>query len=363
MQFEQPPRPLIGIGALLGIGWVLVVFTAVRAMQSDASASARAVSIAIPTALALTIFAGAIAMVVYGLTDQALRIAVWTVGGSLVVTFAVILNIVGLEIVRPDFILALHMLTTAAAAGSTMGVLIGLYDAHQQQIQANLAETRDRSQQLSQRLSVLNRVLRHDIRTQTQLLYGYTDRMASGQLATDQAVAEIREVTDGLVGLSEDAQQLQRLFDGVDFDTETVDLVTLVREAATNVEVTHDTLTVEYDIPDRQLVQAPPMLGQAIEQLFQNVVEHTETADPRATVTIEETAEWVELTVADNGPGLPSIEMIHNTEESESQLHHSKGMGLWLVTWIVEEGGGRLDIETDPGDSFGTVVCVQLPTA
>jgi signal transduction histidine kinase len=339
------------------------VFTAVRALQSDASFSARAVGIAIPTALALTIFAGAIAIVIYGLTDQALRIAVWTVGGARVVTFAVVLNIVGLELVRQDFTLALHMLTTAAAAGATMGVLIGLYDAHQQEIQANLAETRDRSQQLSQRLSVLNRVLRHDIRTQTQLLYGYTDRMASGEMAPDLAATEIREITDGLVGLSEDAQQLQKLFDGVDIDTETLDLVTLFKEAADNVQRTHGALTVEYDIPERQLVQAPPMLGQAIEQLLQNVVEHTETDDPRATVSIVKRKGWVELTVGDNGPGLPSIEMIHNTEESESQLHHSNGIGLWLVTWIVEEGGGRLDIETDPDAEFSTVVTVELPTA
>jgi hypothetical protein len=140
MELQQDPKPLVGIGALLGVGWVLIAFTAVRAVQTTASVSARAVGIAIPTALALTIFAGAIAMVVYGLTGQALRIAIWTVGGSLVVTLAVVLNIVGLEIVRPDFILALHMLTTAAAAGSTMGMLIGLYDAYQQQIQENLTE-------------------------------------------------------------------------------------------------------------------------------------------------------------------------------------------------------------------------------
>lgn len=352
-------KPMVGIGTLLGIGWVLVAFTTLRALQSGASVSARTVGVAIPVALALTIFAGAVGMVLYGLTDHALRIAGWTCLGALVVTLAVVMNIVGLDIVQPDYTLALYMLTTAATAGATIGLLIGLYDAHQQRIQDNLTEARDRSRTLSQRLSVLNRVLRHDIRTQTQLLYGYTDRMDGGDIDTSEAIAEIQSITDRLVGLSEDARQLQKLSDGIDVDNERQDLVALVREAGETVRTRHPELTVAYDLPDEQPVQAPPMLVQAIEQLLHNVVEHTETDEPRAEVTVT-AGEWVCLTVADNGPGLPSIELIHTTEESESQLRHSKGIGLWLVTWIVQEGGGELDIETAPADGSGTVVDVRL---
>ena len=362
MDTEHGPKPLVGIGALLGVGLVLVALTTLRAVQSDASVSSRAVGVAIPAALALAIFAGAAGMAVYGLTDQAFRIAGWTVGGSLVVTLAVVLNILGLELVRPEYTLALHMLTTAAAAGATIGILIGLYDAYQQRIQANLTEARDRSQQLSQRLSVLNRVLRHDIRTQAQLLYGYTDRLECDDMDGDRAAAEIRGITDELVGLSEDAQQLQKLFDGVDIGTETLDLVAVVREATATARTKHGQLAVECELPAEQPVRAPPMLGQAVEQLLGNVAEHA-AADPEATVTVEQADGWVTLTVADDGPGIPSIEMIHTTEDDESQLHHSKGVGLWLVTWIVEEGGGRLDIETDPPEEFGTVVRVWLQAA
>jgi len=251
------------------------------------------------------------------------------------------------------------MLTNAAAAGTTIGLLIGLYDAYQQQVQDNLTGTRDRAQTHSQRLSVLDRVLRHDIRTQTQLLYGYVDRMDRGDIDTSEAVTEVQAIADRLVGLSEDARQLQKLSDGVDVDSETQDLVALVREAGETVRATHPELTVEYDLPDEQPVQAPPMLVQAIEQLLHNVVEHADTDEPRAEVSVT-AEEWVCLTVADNGPGLPSIEMIHTTAESESQLRHSRGIGLWLVTWIVEEGSGELDIETTAADDTGTVVTVRL---
>jgi hypothetical protein len=73
---------MIGIGSLLGLGWVLIALTTVRAMQSDASVFSRTVGLAIPVALALTLFAGAAGIVLYGLEGQAFRISVWTcVGG------------------------------------------------------------------------------------------------------------------------------------------------------------------------------------------------------------------------------------------------------------------------------------------
>jgi len=240
---------------------------------------------------------------------------------------------------------------------------VGVVEANQKRIQANLADTRDEAQLLSQRLSVLNRILRHDIRTQTQLLYGYTDRLESGDLSVSAAAAKIDEANQRLIELSEDAQTLQKLFDGVEFENERLDLVTLVHEAGETVQATHERLRIEYDLPEARPVYAPPMLAQAIEHLLYNIVEHTDTDEPLAevSVTVEETATRpVRLTVADNGPGIPTIEMIHGTGECESQLRHSKGLGLWLVTWIVEEGGGDLDIETTPSADVGTVVTIAL---
>jgi len=93
-----------------------------------------------------------------------------------------------------------------------------------------------------QRLSVRNRVLRHDIRTQAQLLYGYTDRLESGEIASARATEEIQAITDQPVELSEDAQQLQRLFDGVEMETKTLDIVPVVRDAGAAVEASHEQL-------------------------------------------------------------------------------------------------------------------------
>lgn len=363
MRYEQDLKPMIGLGSLLGLGWVLIAFTTVRAMQSDASLFSRTVGLAIPVALALTLFAGAAGIVLYGLESQAFRISLWTCIGAFAVSMAGILNILGLEFVRPDFTLALYMITTAAAGGAVLGFLIGLYDAHQKRSQAALATSRDEAQTLSQRLSVLNRVLRHDIRTQAQLIESYTDRMVTDDLPVASAAEGIREANRRLTTLSEEARQLQALLDGSELDVETVDLVATVREAGETVRAEHGSLTIEYDTPEQVLVQAPPMLMRAIEHLLRNVVEHAAEDEPRAEVSVTTVPpdRSARLTVTDYGPGIPETEMIHTTGETESQLRHSGGIGLWLVTWVVEETGGEMEIESPPSEEAGTVVRITLP--
>jgi hypothetical protein len=52
----------------------------------------------------------------------------------------------------------------------------------------------------SPRLSVLNRVLRHDIRTQAQLIQSYTDRMVADDLPMESAAEGIETPPSGEVG-------------------------------------------------------------------------------------------------------------------------------------------------------------------
>mgnify|MGYP000224070002 CR=1 FL=1 len=366
MRYEQELKLKLGTGALLGLGFALIAFSTIRVIQSDASLTSFVIGIAIPGALAIVLFAGAIGMFQYGLTDHSLRIATWTCSGVVVMILAVILDIIALEFLQPGFDLALYIVTTAAAAGAVLGFLIGMYDAHQRQIQQNLARKRDEATLLTQRLSVLNRVLRHDLRTQAQLLYGDAGQLEAGTLSSEQAAAEIRTKADRLSRLSAEANQLHEVFDGGDIETETCDIVSLVREAGDVVQAAHNDLAIEYDVPEKQLVEAPPMFTHAVQQLFYNVVQHTNGDDPRAEVsvsTVDPANSSVQLTVADNGPGIPENELIHNDLQTESQLRHSKGLGLWLVTWIVDRGNGTLNIETHPSENIGTAVQITFPAS
>lgn len=364
MRHRTSLKPTVGIGALLGLGWVLVAFSTVRAIQSDASVYSRTVGVAISFALALALFAGAVGIVVYGLEAHAFRITGWTGLGASIGTLAVVLNIVGIPLVQPDFTLALYMTVNAAAGGAVLGLLVGLYDAEQQRLHADLSRKREEADGLSQRLSVINRVLRHDIRTQAQIIEGYTDRLETGKIPPEAAAAGIERANDRLTELSDEARQLQALLAGEGVDRETLDLVAVARAAGDEVQSSHPEFTVEYDLPDEQSVQAPPVVTQAIEHLLYNVVEHTESSPPRAVISLETTGSpdpVARLSIADDGPGIPATEPASTGEGRETALDHSQGVGLWLVRWTVEEVGGDLTVETPADGGVGTVVTMSLP--
>jgi len=68
---------------------------------------------------------------------------------------------------------------------------------------------------------------------------------------------------------------------------------------------------------------------------------------------------WVELTVADEGAGMPPDVAQRATEPFYTTKGHGTGLGLSMVQGFVEQSRGRLRIETGPGQ--GTTVRMVFP--
>lgn len=71
-------------------------------------------------------------------------------------------------------------------------------------------------------------------------------------------------------------------------------------------------------------------------------------------------AEWVTITVADDGPGLPAGEREVLETGAEDPLAHGSGLGLWLAHWIVTTLDGDVEILDT---ARGTTIEVSLPRA
>lgn len=112
--------------------------------------------------------------------------------------------------------------------------------------------------------------------------------------------------------------------------------------------------------PEGILVNAYPELEQAFRELFENAAEHSEGA-PSITVSARQIGATETVDVADDGPGLPEMEREVLQRGMEKPLHHSQGLGLWIVRVIVDESGGDLAIVDNEPE--GTVVRLELPAA
>jgi signal transduction histidine kinase len=69
--------------------------------------------------------------------------------------------------------------------------------------------------------------------------------------------------------------------------------------------------------------------------------------------------EWLEISVADTGAGIPPAIRDRVFEPFFTTKHRGTGLGLPTARRIVEAHGGRMDIDQNPGG--GTIVRVQLP--
>ncbi|MFB6183904.1 MAG: histidine kinase N-terminal 7TM domain-containing protein [Haloarculaceae archaeon] len=213
--------------------------------------------------------------------------------------------------------------------------------------------------QREQRLAVLNRVLRHNLRNDLTVvresIHETVDRTDAETVETllDRADRKV----DSLLRVSEQARTAERVLDGRDSGVET-DIEALLTEIADDAVADADG-TVTVDVPERLVVRADPsLLRVAVEPLVENALEHATGPVHVAARATDGGAVVVE--VSDEGPGIPEHELAAIRDGSEDALTHGSGLGLWLADWAVTSLKGSLSFDTGPD---GTTATVRLPSA
>ena len=231
-------------------------------------------------------------------------------------------------------------------------------------IESDVTNRRLRKQQLE----VLNRVLRHNLRNGTNVIKGNAtllrDAVDDADLRT-QARA-IEERTTALSRLSEQAATVSSLFDN-DSRIETVyDVTRLLNEVVDAVSQTYPDATLTTGRHESVYARVDSRLKTALSELLENAIIHNDQPTPEVTVTTglsdgERTGNWIEIVVADNGPGIPDTEQKTIESGEETALQHGTGLGLWVVYWAVSLFGGEVSLEDN--SPRGTRVTLSLPLA
>jgi signal transduction histidine kinase len=214
-----------------------------------------------------------------------------------------------------------------------------------------------------QRLSVLNRVLRHNVRNDLSVVTVYADHLADRVPEEDREVVEdIQRQTSGLVDVAQKARQAEDLMAGADTSGDTFDVATVTETVCEHVRSRHPDCEVAVDATAASVELDRSVVEQVLLNLVENAAEHNDADQPRVevTATVEPGDDrLLRVAVADNGPGIPDHERVAVSEQTEDPLRHGSSIGLWLVQWGVDRLGGTLQI--DDNDPRGTVVTVSVP--
>jgi PAS domain S-box-containing protein len=201
--------------------------------------------------------------------------------------------------------------------------------------------------------TVLNRVLRHNLRNKLSVVRGHTQLMAdsldgSGEIALKSV--------DNLIELCEKARELDQII-SLDADPEPTDITALAESVAETVVDQYPRATVAVDHEGSVTASVLPSFERALRELIENAAKHGGD-DPSITIRIEDRSDGVELRVTDDGPGLAPQEAKVLETGSETPLTHGSGLGLWISHWIVTGHDGSIDATVT---DTGTTMTISLP--
>ncbi|WP_380676805.1 sensor histidine kinase [Salinigranum sp. GCM10025319] len=226
-----------------------------------------------------------------------------------------------------------------------------------------LAEREHALERRGQRLDVLNRVLRHNLRNDLGVILGYADMLRDAESADTRSAAElVHQRATTLVEVAEKARETQGLMADRSTDPGRIDIGSALHEAIEDLDVRFPAVRFDVDVPTSAYAVAIPRITAALRNVCENACEHNDAETPRVDVSLASLGEdRLRISVADNGPGIPSHEVDVLRRGHETQLDHGSGLGLWLVQWAVDGSGGVLAVESN--DPRGTVVTIDLDAA
>jgi len=205
-----------------------------------------------------------------------------------------------------------------------------------------------------QRIQVLNRVLRHNLRNDLNAAKGYVGVMADGGSGTKTYQQTVERLLDDLVIIGKKAQRTEEVLEAEPLSESSTRLGLLIKDAIDSVKSEYDHLEISGSVPVSVAVRInPAVIGSVIQEVIENAVRHT---DSEITISYDEAS--TTLTIADNGPGIPDHEIATIDSAQETDLQHGSGLGLWLVKWGTDSFGGRTTFETD---ETGTTVHISIP--
>ena len=209
-----------------------------------------------------------------------------------------------------------------------------------------------------QRLDVLNRVLRHNLRNDMTVVKG---NVALAQERTDggtvtAALDSAQRKAEDLISTSEKARSVGETIQAADDDTYSVDVASRCRAIADRYRHQFSDATLSVAGPEELLAEtSPTIVTTVVENLVENALLH---GGERIEIHAERRGDdRIYLTVSDDGPGIPDSEVETIREGEETDLQHGSGFGLWVVKWGAELLGGDITFDTD-GD--GTAVTVRF---
>lgn len=219
----------------------------------------------------------------------------------------------------------------------------------------------------------------HELRTPLTAIKGSVDNMLDGLTGSlnekqSRYLMRMKSNADRLTRLVNDILDLSRIEAGkIDLNPRVLSLTALAKEVAEGLRslAVEKLISLEVASPDAGVTAWADRdkVIQILMNLIGNAVKFTPTHG-RVSVTVERNGnQWVQTSVADTGPGIPSEEAnkifakFYQVAPVGRQKARGTGLGLAISKALVEMHGGKIWVESEVGggSTFSFTLPAQQP--
>lgn len=217
-----------------------------------------------------------------------------------------------------------------------------------------------RREERLRQLKIIDTVLRHNLSNDLTVIRGNAESIRDTVTGKVETWAQtIIDESEHLLETADKERQVTELL-AEPQSSEMIDLSERLTTIVEDLTAKYPTADIILNVPETCEVTVVPEIGLAIRELIENAIDHSDQEHPEVKVSIERQDTIISITVADNGPGIPEMELkVLKGEKDIEPLYHGSGIGLWFVNLIVLRSDGVL--EFDDNEPRGSVVKINLP--
>ena len=209
----------------------------------------------------------------------------------------------------------------------------------------------------------------HELKTPLQGIIGSAELLENGMVQPDDVprfVGHIRKEAQRLVTLIGDIIRLSQLDEGDEMPRETVDLLTLSQETASDLQAAAEQKNVSLSVEGESMRVngVRRLLYEVIYNLCDNAIKYN-VEGGSVKVSVETEGGKAVVSVADTGIGIAPehqsriFERFYRVDKSHSKASGGTGLGLSIVKHAVQYHHGTVELKSEEGK--GTTIRVLLP--
>ena len=209
----------------------------------------------------------------------------------------------------------------------------------------------------------------HELKTPLQGIIGSAELLESGMVKQEDVprfVGHIRAEAQRLVTLIGDIIRLSQLDEGDEMPRESVDLLSVAKEAAQDLQGAAEARNVSISVEGKsvQINGVRRLLYETVYNLCDNAVKYNREGGS-VRVQVDKADGKASIRVADTGIGIAPehqsriFERFYRVDKSHSKASGGTGLGLSIVKHAVAYHHGEIALESEVGK--GTAITVSFP--